>query len=67
MPIMRRIMFIITAKLIFIGIWLSGWSNVHWFLYFTPVVLSTFAITGICPAALMKRRAQKPVSKQISS
>lgn len=45
----QRMMFISMAQLIYAGIWLSGFENVHWFLY-VPVVLLTFAAaTGICP------------------
>jgi asparagine N-glycosylation enzyme membrane subunit Stt3 len=44
--------FITVALLIFIGIWLTGFDKVHWFLY-VLVGLFTFAgITGICPGLM---------------
>lgn len=52
----QRMLFISAALVIFIGIWLSGYNNVHWFLY-VPVVLLTFAaVTGICPALLLWKK-----------
>ena len=45
-----RIWFVLFAVIILIGIYLTGFSNVHWFLY-VPVAGFLFAaITGICPS-----------------
>ena len=55
MPLSRRLMFISTASLIGIGIGLTGWKDVHWFLYVPPILLGVFGITGLCPAILMGR------------
>ena len=47
-----RMLFLSIAVVISIGIWLTGFGNVHWFLY-VPVVFLTFAgITGICPGLI---------------
>jgi hypothetical protein len=44
----QRAHFISVALMVFIGIWLTGFDKVHWFLY-VPVIALTFAgITGIC-------------------
>lgn len=44
-----RMLFLTMAVLILVGIYLSGWQTVHWFLY-VPVAALLFAfITGICP------------------
>lgn len=55
MPLKRRILLMSTAILIFIGLWLTGWSQVHWFLYVMPVLFSTFALSGICPETLLNK------------
>lgn len=44
-----RMLFLTFAVIILIGIWLTGFSIVHWFLYI-PVILLVFAgVTGKCP------------------
>ena len=32
-----------------IGIWLTGFDQVHWFIYVLPVIFALSAIFGICP------------------
>lgn len=32
-----------------IGIWLSGFDQVHWFMYVLPVIFTLSAVFGICP------------------
>lgn len=47
-----RVWFLLFAVIIFIGIYLTGFSVVHWFLY-VPVAGFVFAaITGICPSQI---------------
>jgi hypothetical protein len=44
-----RMQFIAIAVVVFIGIFLTGFEKVHWFLY-VPVVMLLFAgISGMCP------------------
>ena len=51
-----RMTFILVAALIVIGIWLSGFQNVHWFLYLPPAALLFAGITGLCPSfAIFKK------------
>jgi hypothetical protein len=33
--------------------WLSGFGNVHWFLYVPVAALAFAGITGICPGYLL--------------
>jgi hypothetical protein len=47
-----RVWYVIFAILIIIGIALTGFSNVHWFLYFPPAALLFAAVTGICPSQI---------------
>ncbi len=48
--------FFTIALLILVGIWLTGFEKVHWFMY-VPVVALIFAgITGICPGLLFWKK-----------
>jgi hypothetical protein len=44
-----RMQFFFIAAVIFIGIWLTGFGEVHWFLYVPVVVFTVAGATGICP------------------
>jgi hypothetical protein len=51
-----RAQFLSVALIVFIGIWLTGFEKVHWFLY-VPVVAFAFAgITGICPGLMFWKK-----------
>jgi len=51
-----RMQFISMAIVVFIGIFLTGFDKVHWFLY-VPVVMLLFAgLTGICPGLLFWKK-----------
>ena len=60
MPAKQRIMLLLSAMLIIVGIWLSGWSSVHWFLYITPALFTLFGVTGLCPSVIMHRYLSRP-------
>ena len=51
-----RMFFLTLATLIGVGIWLSGWQQVHWFLYIPPVALVFAGLTGICPGLILYRK-----------
>jgi hypothetical protein len=44
-----RMQFFSVAAIILVGIWLTGFETVHWFLYVPPAALIFAGITGICP------------------
>ncbi len=45
----QRVFFLVLALIIYLGIFLTGYNNVHWFAY-VPVALLLFAfLTGFCP------------------
>jgi ABC-type polysaccharide/polyol phosphate export permease len=48
-----RMLFIVMAVVIGVGIWLSGYDQVHWLLYIPPVALLFAGITGICPGYML--------------
>jgi hypothetical protein len=50
-----RFFLLVSGSIIWLGIWLTGFSIVHWVLYI-PAVFFTFAvITGICPGMIISR------------
>ena len=52
----QRMFFFTTAVVIAVGIYLTGFKNVHWFLY-VPVAALLFAgLTGICPGMLLWKK-----------
>jgi hypothetical protein len=54
-----RIFLMIPAIVVFIGIWLTGFSVVSWVLW-VPVILLPFAsITGYCPGMHIVRLFRK--------
>ena len=51
-----RMLFLTVALLIVIGIWLTGFDKVHWFLYLPPAALVFAGLTGICPGYLLYKK-----------
>ncbi|NOR40023.1 MAG: DUF2892 domain-containing protein [Gammaproteobacteria bacterium] len=51
-----RMLFLTMAAFIALGIWLTGFNTVHWFLY-VPVAALIFAgVTGICPGYMLFKK-----------
>lgn len=51
-----RMLFLTIALLIMIGIWLTGFDRVHWFLYLPVAALIFAGVTGICPGYLLYKK-----------
>ena len=51
---MRLFMFN-SSLVILIGIWLTGFNNVHWFIYFIPAFYLFAAVSGFCPGLVVPR------------
>lgn len=51
-----RGLFLVVAATIFLGIWLTGFSVVHWLLYFPAFALMFAGATGICPGYAIMRK-----------
>jgi hypothetical protein len=52
----QRMLFLTFAIIISVGIWLTGFNKVHWFLY-VPVAATLFAaLTGICPGLILWKK-----------
>lgn len=60
---MRLFLFVV-GSVIMVGIWLTGFAVVHWFLYVPAVFFYFAAITGICPGMILSRlvMGEKPHS-----
>ena len=41
------------SLIIWIGIWLTGFETVHWFLYLPAAFLAIASLTGFCPGLLI--------------
>ena len=48
-----KVWFGLFGIIIWLGIYLIGFSNVHWLLYVPAVVLIFAAVTGVCPSQLL--------------
>jgi hypothetical protein len=48
-----KVWFALFGIIIWLGIYLTDFSNVHWLLYVPAVALLFAAITGICPSQLL--------------
>ena len=56
MPKIFRIIFLLMAAVLFLGIYLTGFNQVHWFLYVPLVILVFAAATGICPSYIVLKK-----------
>lgn len=52
----QQMVFLVFATLIAIGIWLTGFENVHWFLYIPFAALAFAGVTGICPGLILFKK-----------
>ncbi len=51
-----RMLFLIVAAMITIGIGLTGYRNVHWFLYVPAVATLSAGLTGFCPGLILLKK-----------
>ena len=51
-----RMQFLVIAIIVLIGIALTGFRAVHWFLYVPVVVLAFAGITGFCPGMMFWKK-----------
>ncbi len=49
-------LFLIVAAMITIGIGLTGYRNVHWFLYVPAVATLSAGLTGFCPGLILLKK-----------
>lgn len=50
-----RFFFLFAGSVILAGMWLTGFSVVHWLLYVPATFFYFAAITGICPGIIVSR------------
>ncbi len=48
-----RLFFLFASSFLGLGIWLTGVSETHWFMYLSTVDLLIAALTGICPSLIV--------------
>ena len=51
-----RMLFLMMAGLILLGIWLTGFNVVHWLLYIPVAALIFAGVTGICPGYIIMQK-----------
>ncbi|MDH5772328.1 MAG: hypothetical protein OEY84_04265 [Rhodospirillaceae bacterium] len=51
-----RMLFLFMASVIGLGIWLSGYDQVHWLLYVPAIFMGFAAISGICPGLIFWKK-----------
>lgn len=54
-----RLFFLNVAVVSLIGVWLTGFDVVHWFVYVLPAFLIIAAITGFCPGMMVSGKILK--------
>lgn len=52
----QRMLFLTVSLMLWVGIWLSGFSTVHWLLYIPAAALAFAGVTGICPGLILWRK-----------
>ena len=52
----QRMLFLTISVLLGVGIWLSGWNQVHWLLYIIVGMLAFAGATGICPGLMIFKK-----------
>lgn len=50
-----RFFFLGSGSIIWLGIWLTGFSTVHWVLYLPGAFFYFAALAGICPGLIFSR------------
>ena len=50
-----RFFFLVTGTVIWTGMWLTGFSIVHWLLYVPGILFYFAAISGICPGIIFSK------------
>lgn len=51
-----RMQFISISAVILVGIALTGFGRVHWFLYLPVAVLAFAGISGVCPGLMVWKK-----------
>lgn len=50
-----RFFFVVASTILWLGIWLTGFAEVHWLLYLPAIFFPFAAVTGICPGLIFSR------------
>jgi hypothetical protein len=52
----QRMLFLTVATLLFAGIGLTGWNQVHWLLYVLAGLVTFAGVSGICPTLMIYKK-----------
>ncbi len=52
----QRMVFLVMAILIGLGIYLTGYKSVNWVLYIPAIALLFAGVTGICPGMILFKK-----------
>ena len=58
-----RFFFLVSASIIWLGIYLTGFNVVHWILYIPALFFTFAAVTGICPGMIFSKLLFKDKNK----
>ncbi len=50
-----RFFFLLLGSMIWLGIWLTGFNNVHWVLFLPAAFVIFAAVSGICPGMIIAK------------
>jgi hypothetical protein len=51
----QRLFFLVSGAIIWLGIGLTGFADVHWLLYVPAVFFAFAVVTGVCPGLIVSR------------
>ena len=54
-PLPMRVFFLILSSVLWLGIWLTGFSQISWIIYVPACSLLFAAIMGFCPGLITSR------------
>lgn len=50
-----RFFFLFVGSVLWLGMWLTGLSSIHWLLYIPATLFYFAAFSGICPGLIISR------------
>jgi len=59
-PPWLRLFLLFSGTVTWVGIWHTGFSVASWILYIPATMFVFAAVTGICPGAILSRKALPP-------
>ncbi len=51
----KRLFFLFSSCVLFFGIYLTGWKEVHWLLYIPPIFFLGASLNGYCTGLIISQ------------